>query len=125
MYISDSIGMRKSYQVFHILSTLSKGNQHCLLHNAVYRGNARQKGCCSEWVRPRTSLWWTDGYYPEINPFGNKLCTGILSVLRFKTVWEIIQCCLTSKRHTGFGQLDLHVLNVDFLRGWEIMHNLL
>ena len=35
--------------------------------------------------------------------------TGILCILQFKTVWKIIQCCLTSKGHNGFGPGDLRI----------------
>ena len=70
-------------------------------------------------------MWWTEGYYPEIKSIGNKFWTGILYVLRFTTVWEIIQCCLNSKGYKGFGPAHLSFLKVEkILREGKIMQNL-
>ena len=89
-------------------------------------GSASQGGCWPYWIRPMTSSGWTVEYYSEININGKKFGTGILCVLRFKTVWEFIQCCLTSKRNKGFGPTDLRILNLEKILRWvEIMRNML
>ena len=90
----------------------------------VNRGSTSQGGCWPGWVQPRTSLWWTEGYYPEINPIGNKFWTRILYVPWFGKVFKVIQCCLASKGYKEFGPADLPILNVaNILRGGEIMRN--
>ena len=57
--------------------------------------------CCKPMNHPFSpSMGWTEHtlkYYAEINHTRKKFWTRISCVLRFKTVWEIIQCCLTSK----------------------------
>ena len=55
----------------------------------------------------------TLGYYAEINHTRNKYGTRILCALRFKTVWETIQCCLTSKEYEGFRPADLPIFYVE------------
>ena len=50
---------------------------------------------------------------------------GILCIQRFKTVREIIRCCLTSSGYVGFGPADLSIIyNENILREGEFMRNL-
>ena len=39
-----------------------------------------------------------------------KFWAGIICVQRFKTVWQIMQCCLTSKGYKGFELAYLRIL---------------
>ena len=56
----------------------------------------------------------------ETNTSKNKFGTGILRMLRFKTVSEIIQCCLSSNGYEGFGHANLRILyDENTLRGGE------
>ena len=74
-------------------------------------------------------MGWTEHtfeYYVKINPTRNKFSTGILCALRFKTVWEILQCYLTFNEIEGFGPaVKLILYDANKLRGGEIMQNLL
>ena len=71
-------------------------------------------------------MWSTEGYYTEINTAGNKYGTGIQCALKFKTVGETIQWCLTSKIYKRSEPADLRILYVEkILRGEEIMRILL
>ena len=63
-------------------------------------------------MEARTSMGWTEHtleYYAEINLTRYEFSTGILCALRFKTGWEIIQCCHTSRAYKGFGPADLNI----------------
>ena len=65
-------------------------------------------------------------YNVEIKPTKNKFGTGISCALRFKTVWEIIQCCLTSKGYRGLEPANLSILyDTKNLRRGNFIRNLL
>ena len=87
-------------------------------------------GTQSGWTpEASTSMGWTENtleYYAEINPTRIKFGYEILCTLRFKTVWEIIQCSLTSKGYEGFGPADLYIVyDAKILKIEEILRNLL
>ena len=93
--------------------------RHLLAHFHKYTkvwwfwpSSTNQRCCWSRWVRPRTSLCWTEEYYAAIYTSENKFGKGILCALRFKTVWEIIQCYLTSNGYKGFGPADLRFYTI-------------
>ena len=81
-------------------------NWMILFHLAVTFKEAWTRGQGPPWIGQSTC--WKN--YVEINPTRNELVTGILCALTFKTVWEIIWCCLTSKGHKEFGLADLRIL---------------
>ena len=65
-------------------------------------------------------------YYAEINPTNKQFETGILCALRFRTLWEIIQCYPTFMEYKGFGPTDLRILyDAKVLGGWEDSRNVL
>ena len=105
---------------------LNKPPRRQLLNEPSTPGNDIQRGWTTEAM---TYMGWKEHtlkYYAEIRPTKNKFGTEILCALQFKTVWEIIQCCLTSKRYKGFGPTDLPILyDAKILRGGEVMRILL
>ena len=88
----------------------------------------RTRRCKPKKVPSSPSMGWTHHtlkYYAEFNPTRKKFWTRILCALRFKTVWEIIQCCFTSMGLKRFVPAVLLILyNAKILRE-EIMQNLL
>ena len=73
-------------------------------------GSGIQRGWTTD---ARTSMCWIEHtleYYAEINTTKNKFGIGISCALRFKSVLEIIHCCLTSKGYNGYGPEDLTFL---------------
>ena len=61
----------------------------------------------------------------DFGVLGSFQCQGILCILRFQTVWEIIQCWLTSKGYKGFTPSDLRVLYDENTLKGENMRTLL
>ena len=99
-------------------------------HQLMIDSSSPGSGIQRDWTtEARTSVGWTENTlekYAEINRTTNKFSTVILCALRFKLVWEFIQCCLTSHGYKWFRPADLRILyDAKTLGGEEIKRNLL